>query len=440
MNILKFPIILLLLFLSSINSEAQLHHGREIDSLVLRCVDSHDVVIIGESMHNQAIFQDEFLRMVRNVMKFRRVTVLLEETQSFNRKFDTFLAKGDNATLVDDPYRIHRNIGDVAFFHALRELKKQAGEKLSIIALEDDVPVEYTREQRTKYYQTQRDTITANRLAAYIKKNPQEKVLALYGSAHAGKDTTSPFPHLGHELQRRGISVCSIIMDSRSNPRYKFQAAESGDIMITAKTMVDKSLYDPNKLRVDPSAFDFLLLLDRPYIHDLSIKNIPSANAIKNCMLIARRFPQEFPHRGIGHIWYRYSGYSSSNLDSIEHALQSRNLPQLATNGDMFKNLFGQKIPSDAIDPVFMDITGITIPGRRFEEDTDSTILARWKTMIDKNWELVTLRLMTGVLYYGTEEERRFALETLQSTFKKGWNDRSQWLHQYRLLSVSIGK
>jgi hypothetical protein len=396
---------------------------KNVDSLVSAAFRNSRVLMFGESAHHQTVYEKFIIKTVQLILSdtaFRKqdVTLVLERPLAFNNQFNSFMVDSNFSHFItSDPQNFEYTVGDLQFYDDIRGLIKEYSGRFTVKAFEKDFPVLAGRAEKRAFFKTARDKFTADGIKEYLRNNPDRKIIALYGGFHVTR-TADSIPVLAHEFIKGNITVCSVLMNLKTSmPHADTDSAEnsSGDIIIPQTR----------------TNLDYLLLLHGYYYDDLSVIYIPSANVIANSIAFYRKYPKIYPIRSLGLMWYRYCGTITQSLDTIEKTVPSVNMPQTVVNGSMFKNLLAQKIPLQAIGPIFSIITGLPYGGKLFRQNSDSLEHRRWQTLINDHSELIKLRLLVGVLYYGTQKEQAYALGQLQDIFHKSMADRQSWLAYY---------
>ena len=178
--------------------------------------------------------------------------------------------------------------------------------------------------------------------------------------------------------------------------------------------------------------YDVLVAFKDVYKNDILVINIPSVNALQNLIdLTKTAIP--LPSKGVVFYWQRLKGDTLfANEDTITYIsknLKEVNAAEVIKNDIYFKILIEQirKVnpPIQGINKLFSNITGINLPLNSID---------MWESKIAENKYIIKVRLLTALVYYGTDPEKKNALKELRLISNKNYSTEKEWYNYYSSL------
>ncbi|MFX1590063.1 MAG: hypothetical protein ACFFC1_18125 [Promethearchaeota archaeon] len=440
----------------TIEQTINLHKIEEINEFILDEVKSHQVVLLGESKHNQYIYKQsviEFLnywieRIEKDETSPRKIGLILENPHYFGKKLNTFFNNGDMSQLAyDSHFVLNATVADLEYYQDLKNLHdridklnknslKENPIEFKVICVEKDIPMMASKEVRNKFFRTERDIYTANKIEEKTKELPSYKFVGTFGAFHIVKERIPDdnIPRLAEELISKGTGTYTINRSLFSENPFRINFDSEQKDFVLPLSNVDK--FD---FATKSNVINAWIFYNGAYFNDILINNIPSINLIQNSLDYAKQYPNSYSSP-LFWLWNRFTGEmiprTQNLIGYIESRLGTVNVIDIVDNMTLFENIFKafEKInmPIPEINKHISNLTGYSEFDELFFIPNDSSAIGCWKEYIDDNKDKIKVRLLTAILYYGTDTEQSLALEKLKQLTHKDFTTKKEWLNWYR--------
>ncbi|UCF06531.1 MAG: hypothetical protein JSV33_05760 [bacterium] len=432
------------------------HKIDDIDAFILNKVDSCQIVLLGEHRHHQHIYYQMVIQFLEYWLELadsgkespRNIVLILEGSQYFGDKLNLYFHDGDVSRLAFDPqFLLNVSAADLEFYHDLKLLFERIEElnngkkkaellDFKVACIEKYISTLVSREVRDEYFRTERDIYAALKIEEMIRQLPDHKFLGIFGGNHVMKkrDPKNNIPRLAEQLIERGIKTYSIYRSLLSENRFRIAYTRKQKDFLLPLEVIDEF-----ELAFSSDMVDAWIFYNEAYFDDIVVKNIPSVNLVQNAIDYAKQYPNTHSTPLIW-LWYRITGEmiprTENVIDYIEKRLHIVNTIEIVDNMALFENLFRTferaKVPAPEIMKIMANLTGHPPYDETFFKQDDSNAIDYWKEFISDNRDRIKARLLTSILYYGTETEQSRAMEKLEQLARKGFKTKKEWLSWYR--------
>ena len=450
---------LLLPLLSCSNSsqtiETVIHQNENVNAsqFVVDQLATHRVVILGESkyndhLHYQAII--DALTLWQHSLSARselpdKICLVLEKDQDFIKRLSAFFDQGDPSVLVEYPTRM--TAADMEFFYDIKQIlddiksgKYGKQVDLQIFGPEMKFSVDFTDAEKQEYAENS-DAYRLNQFMAKMKALPEHKFLCLFSKRNTFKITD---PETNQDLFAKTlisnkISTYTILFTPFNISHFKqyFSEDATGAVLLL-KDIDQLAGYD---CPVTSEMVDAWINVNQDFFNDILVVMIPSVYKLKKHLDLALANPDS-KNMPLATVFYEFTGKDLNPKEALSRQvareIETLNTVKIIEDMSLFQNLFQffEKLnASDELYSAFLaDLTGIQENERNTVVALDDSEVSFWKACIAQNKMKIQVRLLTGLLFYGTPSEKQDALACLKRITSQDFDTSKEWINWYRSL------
>ena len=140
-------------------------------------------------------------------------------------------------------------------------------------------------------------------------------------------------------------------------------------------------------------------------------------------------------------VWYSFSGEiipaEKDLIQYVQSKMRNLNTIKIIDDFSFIENTISSfensRLPDSEIDRNMINITGCSdAEYKKYLSNNHTSSIEFWKIYVNNNKNKIKVRLLTALLYYGTEEEKGRALKKLREITHKDFSNAKEWLQWYR--------
>lgn len=427
----------------SCSGNKKINNEKSLNERIMGDIKNKDVILFGENEHNQRIYKQTFLNFIKAYIKeaqndstlSRKIAIVLENTHSFEGLLNQYFNTDDAHYLIDCPSNYPSNVmlnlklPDIEFYHDLKLIidsvaiinrSVKNGFDIKLIFPEEDLPAYMEPNERQEYFEKKRDIYTSNYLINKLDSLRGYKFIGLYGIFHIDKrnDPKTPIPKLARLLTDKGIRLYTVALTSYANNDMQ----------------PDKD--NENTYKILPNEYYDVLAAFKndEFKNEMLVMNIPSKNVLQNFIDLTKITAKPLDYKFVVTYWQRLTGelllgntdslgYIIKNINKVDAVNSIKNNIYISTIVNQSKN---KKISIQLINKSLSNITGLNLHADNIDV---------WEKKITENNYNIKVRLLTALIYYGTNDEKKEALKELVTLTHKNYNSENEWYSYYLSLT-----